>query len=213
MKKGMTGNPLFAVTSNNQPTPNTPETKKRGRPPKQKEDVVPTNSAPKRRGRPPKENKQEEIVETVKSSTKEQPTTKPDKEISYDQYKKQDRKSRKKESENTEKQPKKQYRTEKDTSFKSKGPDKGWKDIKKSTPNTLTPLEFYVDTGKEKRDIFRGYLRAVGEMVTDEPYKMVVLRRKYDNLYYKEITGCSLSECPNEFPSCEDCKNKKKRLI
>ena len=82
----MSGNPLFAVTLNNQPTSNTTETKKRGRPPKQKEDAVPTNSAPKRRGRPPKENKQEEIVETVKSSTKEQSTTKPDKEISYDQY-------------------------------------------------------------------------------------------------------------------------------
>ena len=69
-----------------------PETKKRGRPPEKKEDVIPTNSASKRRGRPPKELKQEKIVETVKSSTKEQSTTKPDKEISYDQYRKQEKK-------------------------------------------------------------------------------------------------------------------------
>lgn len=90
-------------------------------------------------------------------------------------------------------------------------PESGWKDFLKQRPESLIPLEFYVDAGKEKQDIFRGYISYDGIKVTDEPYKMVVIRKKYNNLFYRTISGCAnLDNCPNNFPSCELCKNKKK---
>ena len=90
-------------------------------------------------------------------------------------------------------------------------PESGWKDFLKQRPESLIPLEFYVDTGKQKQDIFRGYISQDGLTVTDEPYKLVVLSKKYGNLFYRFIYGCpNLSNCPNDFPSCDLCKRKKK---
>lgn len=90
-------------------------------------------------------------------------------------------------------------------------PISGWKDFLKQKPDVLIPLEFYVDTGKQKQDIFRGYISQDGLTVTDEPYKLVVLRNKYGNLFYRFIYGCpNLNNCPNDFPSCDLCKRKKK---
>ena len=90
--------------------------------------------------------------------------------------------------------------------------EKPWKDFNKTKPEPLVPVEFYVDTGKEKKDIFTGYIKKVGETITDEPYKLVVLRKRYGNLHYREIDGChDLSQCPNEFPHCKRCPIAKKK--
>ena len=91
-------------------------------------------------------------------------------------------------------------------------PDKNgkWKDFSTSKPECMKPCEFYVDTGKDKIDVFYGYVERAGVTVTDEPYKMRVLRKKYGNLQYREVKGCqSVSDCPNGFPHCDKCKKKK----
>jgi len=90
-------------------------------------------------------------------------------------------------------------------------PISGWKDFLKQKPDALIPVEFYVDNGKQKQDIFRGYVSRDGMTVTDEPYRLVVLSKKYGNLFYRFIYGCpNLNNCPNDFPSCDLCKRKKK---
>ena len=90
-------------------------------------------------------------------------------------------------------------------------PDKNgkWRDFNTSKPEYMKPCEFYVDTGKDKIDIFYGYVERAGVTVTDEPYKMRVLRKKYGNLQYREVKGCqSVNDCPNGFPHCDKCKKK-----
>ena len=90
--------------------------------------------------------------------------------------------------------------------------DVGWKDFTKSKPELLQPVEFYVNTGKKKKDIFRGYVKTPGETITDEPYKLVVLRKRYNNLYYREIDGCeNVLQCPKEFPFCDNCSKRKSK--
>lgn len=90
-------------------------------------------------------------------------------------------------------------------------PQNGWKDFLKQRPESLIPLEFYVDTGKQKQEIFRGYISHDGLATTDDPYKLVVLRKRFGNLFYRFIYGCTnLDNCPNNFPSCDRCKRKKK---
>ena len=162
----------------------------------------------KKRGRPPK---QKVVVET----TTEQKESKPTKELNYDQFRKQSKKLYKsvRKKNDTQKPEKVESKRTALGENKSSGPDVGWKDFTHSRPQALKPLEFYVDTGKEKKDIFRGYVSIDGSTATDEPYKLTVIRRKYNNLYYREIKGCDLSQCPNNFPSCENCKNRKQRLI
>ena len=84
-----------------------------------------------------------------------------------------------------------------------------WKDFSTSKPEYMKPCEFYVDTGKDKIDIFYGYVERAGVTVTDEPYKMRVLRKKYGNLHYREVKDCqSVNDCPNGFPHCDKCKKK-----
>lgn len=86
-----------------------------------------------------------------------------------------------------------------------------WKDFSKSKPEFMHPCEFYVDTGNGKIDIFYGYVEREGINVTDEPYKMRVLRKKHGNLHYREIAGCKdVSNCPRQFPDCKNCKQRKK---
>lgn len=90
--------------------------------------------------------------------------------------------------------------------------DSSWKDfLTGEKPELLKPLEFYVDTGDGKQDIFRGFRQDSCGMITDEPFKMHVLRKRYRNLYYREIPGCdSVENCPNNFPNCELCGRNKK---
>lgn len=84
-----------------------------------------------------------------------------------------------------------------------------WRDFNTSKPECMKPCEFYVDTGKDKIDIFYGYVERTGVTVTDEPYKMRVLRKKHGNLHYREVKGCSnVNDCPNCFPNCKTCKKK-----
>lgn len=84
-----------------------------------------------------------------------------------------------------------------------------WKDFSTSKPDLMKPCEFYVDTGTDKISIFHGYVERPGVTVTDDFYKIRVLRKKYGNLYYREIDGCdSVNDCPNGFPHCKFCKKK-----
>lgn len=146
-------------------------------------DLSQTDEPKKKRGRPKKS--EQEKVQPIKE--------------------KQEQKSRKVKETKIEKTP------EQKTKVKpSIIEDEGWMDFSKSKPELFAPIEFYVDTGKAKKDIFRGYIRQEGETVTNDPYKLVILRKKYGNLYYREIYGCTdIRMCPKEFPFCENCKTKK----
>jgi hypothetical protein len=84
-----------------------------------------------------------------------------------------------------------------------------WKSFLTSRPEILVPCKFYVETDK-KKEYFYGYVADHGITCTNEPYKLVVLRKKYNNLYYKEMKDCfSIVNCPNNFPDCEHCKRNK----
>ena len=88
--------------------------------------------------------------------------------------------------------------------------DSEWKDFSTNKPELLVPVEFRIDTGKKKYIQFRGYMKGKYVTCTDEPYKLTVLRKKYGNLFYKEIPGCTdIQKCPNQFPTCERCPNRK----
>ena len=55
-------------------------------------------------------------------------------------------------------------------------------------------------------------MKTPGETITDEPYKLVVLRKRYNNLYYREIDGCeNVLQCPKEFPFCDNCSKRKSK--
>lgn len=88
--------------------------------------------------------------------------------------------------------------------------DSEWKDFSTNKPELLIPVEFRIDTGKGKYIQFRGYMKEKRVTCTDEPYKLVVLRKKYGNLFYREIPGCTdIQKCPDQFPTCERCPNHK----
>ena len=88
--------------------------------------------------------------------------------------------------------------------------DSEWKDFSTNKPELLIPVEFRIDTGKGKYIQFRGYMKEKRVTCTDEPYKLVVLRKKYGNLFYREIPGCTdIQKCPDQFPTCEKCPNHK----
>ena len=94
---------------------------------------------------------------------------------------------------------------------KCKGHDTMWKSFDTSRPDIFTPCEFYVNKGTDKKDIFYGYVTRLGSVCTDDPYNLVVMRKKYNNLYYREIDGCtSINECSNFFPDCRNCKKRNK---
>jgi hypothetical protein len=84
-----------------------------------------------------------------------------------------------------------------------------WRLYPDNKPEIMKPCEFYVDTGSKKKDVFYGYLADRLSLCTDEPYKMIVLRKKFNNLYFRELKDCDLSQCPNGFPCCKDCKRSK----
>lgn len=88
--------------------------------------------------------------------------------------------------------------------------DSEWKDFSANKPEPLVPVEFRIDKGKEKYIQFRGYMKDKRVTCTDEPYKLTVLRKKYGNLFYREIPGCTdIQKCPDQFPTCEGCPNHK----
>ena len=89
-------------------------------------------------------------------------------------------------------------------------PDKGWKDFKKSRPEPLRPCDFYVVDEKDKRYEFRGYIRHHNGVITDHIYELAVIGKRTGNVFYKELPCENVSNCPNEFPSCENCKQMKK---
>ena len=89
-------------------------------------------------------------------------------------------------------------------------PDKGWKDFKKSRPEPLRPCDFYVVDEKDKRYEFRGYVRHHNGVITDHIYELAVIGKRTGNIFYRELPCEDVSNCPNEFPSCENCKQMKK---
>lgn len=146
----------------------------------------------KKRGRPKKN------PEPVKT---QQTVVKPEKS------KKESAKKEKKEI--IVKQPKSPEPVKKKTTKKLKD---DWKSFDESKPEKLVPCEFYVDTGSEKQDIFYGYISEENLTCTNEPYKLIVIRKKYGNLYYREIKGCSsIHECKDYFPDCKHCKKGRDR--
>ena len=88
--------------------------------------------------------------------------------------------------------------------------DTEWKDFNTSKPEPHIPCNFKVETGK-KVHMFRGYIEQIGITCTDDPYAMTFLRKKYGNLYYSEISGCTIEDCPSGFPRCESCKKRKNK--
>lgn len=82
-----------------------------------------------------------------------------------------------------------------------------WQSFDKVHPEIGVPCEFYVQTDKSK-EYFYGYIADIGVNCTNDPYKMVVLRKKFNNLYYRELCN-SILNCPNNFPNCENCKLNK----
>ena len=88
--------------------------------------------------------------------------------------------------------------------------EKPWKSFFDSRPEKLVPCEFYVDKGTDKIEILHGYISPDNCICTDDPYNLIVCRKKYGNLYYREIDGCdSVEKCDNFFPNCENCKKRK----
>lgn len=147
------------------------------------ESVKPVN----RRGRPKKSAESKKTQQTVVERSKKK------KEVTVND--KQD---------NLVKDAKKPKSTKKQEIKKSKD---CWKSFDQSKPDKMVPCEFYVDTGSEKKDIFYGYISEENLTCTNEPYKLIVLRKKYGNLYYREISGCSsIHECKDYFPDCKHCK-------
>lgn len=134
-------------------------------------------------------------ISTIKDSSNKESKQKPKQEVPK---KKQDKSIQKKVETVAEKKTIKQ------------NDDSGWKSFDLTRPDMLVPCEFYVDTGDSKKDIFYGYVAEMGMTCTNEPYKLVVLRKKYNNLYYREVKDCeNVFDCPNGFPDCKNCKRGK----
>ena len=87
---------------------------------------------------------------------------------------------------------------------------RGWKDYSKTKPGIHVPCDFFIDTGK-KVVSFRGFMQTEKILCTDDPYKATVMRKKYGNMFYKEIKGCTVEQCESGFPRCESCKKAKGR--
>ena len=141
---------------------------------------------PKRRGRPPKvKTEVVEVKETKKVTTK-------------------------KENKVVEKKPVEKPIPKPEHNIK---PEKGWKDFDKCKPEILRPCDFYTQDPKGKQYTFRGYILMPGCTITDDPYKLVILRKKFGNLFYKELPCLTVKECPKEFPDCDNCpKNRKGKI-
>lgn len=83
-----------------------------------------------------------------------------------------------------------------------------WQDYNKTKPETYVPCEFCVKTDKGE-ELFNGYISLDRHLCTNEPYKAIVLRNRFGNMYYRQINGCSdVRLCPGEFPNCKNCKKK-----
>lgn len=140
---------------------------------------------PKRRGRPPKQEK--DITSKQNTPKKDSPET-------------------------TTKIVKNKKSGEKPVPQKSTvKANKGWKDYNTSKPELMHPCEFYTQDDKGKQYMFYGYLESVGCAVTDDPYKMVVLRKKFGNMFYRELPCKDLSNCKDNFPHCKNCKLNKEK--
>lgn len=112
---------------------------------------------------------------------------------------------------NNDEQPiSKNTKTNTNKKHKKEESDVVWKDFKISKPDPHIPCNFKIETGK-KTHTFRGYVESAGITCTDDPYAMSVLRKKYDNLYYSEISGCRIEDCPDGFPRCETCTKRKNK--
>ena len=159
-----------------------------------KKDVSTESAKPKKRGRPPKPKT--DIVETVKKDDSKK-QSKPNKETVKESPKK------------TESQPEKK----KPSALKVEGYPKGyWTLYGETKPEEYVPCEFYVDDESGKITVSYGYISHDGGIITDDPYRVVVLRKKYNNLYYHPITECGhVARCPNMYPHCDRCPIMKKK--
>jgi hypothetical protein len=144
---------------------------------------------PKRRGRPPKQKQDK----TLKQNTPKKDSPKIVSKIG-------------------EKKKLGEKIVEKSTPQKSNvKANKGWKDYNTSKPELMHPCEFYTQDDKGKQYMFYGYLESDGWAVTDDPYKLVVLRKKFGNMFYRELPCKDLSNCKDNFPHCKTCKLNKEK--
>lgn len=158
-----------------------------------------------------KDNKKPDKKQTTKKPRQKKTEPKPIIEEPIKQKQRKPVAEKKPESKQKKETKQKSTTTIQSTPIKTK-PMRGWKSFEDKRPDKMIPLEFYVDTGSDKQDIFNGYISEENLTCTNEPFKLVVLRRKYGNLYYREISGCSsIYECPNYFPDCKSCKKGRDR--
>ena len=132
----------------------------------------------------------------------------PPKEVTEKPVKKRGRPPKNKQDSGLTQKENTQPKKKNETSRKSLGA--GWKDFNKTKPELLQPCEFCIVDDKGNHLMFNAFIKEPGCTITNDPYKLVVLRKRYGNIYYKEIKTCSnVQECPEGFPNCENCKKKK----
>ena len=88
--------------------------------------------------------------------------------------------------------------------------ERPWKDYYKQRPSNNVPCEFYVQMGRKRSPIGRGFIENGYIIYTDEPYYIIGARKKYGNLFYREIGCPNLDNCPDGFPKCKLCKGGRK---
>jgi hypothetical protein len=111
---------------------------------------------------------------------------------------------------NTNKKPESSKKYTNNTKTVSNNTDDNWKSFYSVRPDILIPLECYIDTGS-KKEYFYAYLTDGKVLCTNDPYRGIVLRHKYNNMYYREISGCKITDCVNGFPDCKNCKRGKSK--
>lgn len=99
-----------------------------------------------------------------------------------------------------------------DSKKKDAGIDKSWKPFTDAQkPPVLAPCQFCVSMDGKQSDTAYGYISQDGGIITSDPFVVAVLRKRYGNLYYREVKECpTIFSCPNQFPDCEHCRGKQK---
>ena len=87
-----------------------------------------------------------------------------------------------------------------------------WQLLTRDTkPELYQPCEFCVMKDDKKIVVAYGYLAMCNAIHTNDSY-LFKMRRKYENLMFRVLPCSNISECPNEFPNCKNCKNNKKSV-
>lgn len=85
----------------------------------------------------------------------------------------------------------------------------GWIDYYTQRPEDNVPVEFRVKTNKGFTRISQGFITQGYLIYTNDPYNIITMRKRFKNLWYRLIGCPNLDKCPERFPDCKHCKNKK----